>query len=186
MRKNLFLLLSLIPMFLNGQKIFFIPDTSVSGIKLQDSISLKSKIPNILDLIDHNGSGANVYLLNKDESEIVTLSFHSGSNAFVVAEIHIASIGKGSVIKTKTVKLAVDIFITESKIKLHIGKDDFIKIKGENYRLEKNGDTEVLKYVINNFESSVFLQRYNYPVYYANYSFKKGHLTKADFGFEYP
>ena len=186
MRKLLLLLILVIPFFLYGQDNNFKPDISVSGIVIQDSVSLKSKVPNIMNLIDHHGPGAVVYLLNKNESECLKLSFHSGSNSFEVAEFHIIPTDKLNVTETKSAKLNIDNFTTESKISLFMSRAELVKLKGNSFIEEKKENVEILKYQIDNFELSSFLQEYNYPIYYANYSFENGKLIKIDFGFEYP
>jgi hypothetical protein len=186
MKKALSLFLILIPVLIYGQKDRFIPDTSIAGIKLQDPISLKLIIPDIRILTDYTGPGSHAYLLNKDESESVTLTFHAGSRSEIVAEIQLIGREKGKIKGSKTIKLNIDSFVTESNIKLNLNKNDLVKIKGTNYELEKINDKEILRYFIDNFETSSFLQRYNYPNYYANYIFKDNKLTKIEFGFTYP
>lgn len=77
--------------------------------------------PNYIKLVDFP-LGAEVFLLNKDESETLTVSFYAGSSAYEPMEFHISTSDKDRMIKSKTLKLNVDIFTTESNIKLHISK----------------------------------------------------------------
>lgn len=186
MKKAISLFLILIPILIYGQKDRFIPDTSIAGIKLQDPISLKTIIPDIRMLTDYTGPGSHAYLLNKDESESVTLTFHAGSTSDIVAEIQLIERKKGQIKGAKIIKLNIDRFVTESNIKLYINKSDLVKIKGTNYELEERNDKEILRYFFDNFETSSFLQRYNYPNYYADYTFKDNKLIKIEFGFTYP
>jgi len=186
MKKVLSLSLILIPIFIYSQQGRFIPDTSIAGIKLQDPISLKTIIPDILMLTDYTGPGSHAYLLNKDESEIVILTFHAGSSSAIVAEIQLTGREKKQIKRAKIIKLNIDRFATESNIKLYINKSDLVKIKGTNYELEKRNDKEILRYFFDNFETSSFLQRYNYPNYYADYTFKDNKLIIIEFGFTYP
>ena len=72
-------------------------------------------------------------------------------------------------------------FFTESGIKLGISKKDLIKIKGNNF-VETN---HVLRYEISDYEKSHFLEKYNLPIYFAEYTFDQDKLCKIDFGFEY-
>jgi hypothetical protein len=185
MRKMLTMIVTLIPIFLYGQKAIFIPDTSVSGIKLQDPISLTSKIQNIRALIDDSGPEGQAFILNKDNSEILILTFHAGTSWDRVAEFHIAANKQGTNYR-KSIKLNIDRFVTESSIKLYMTKSDLIKIKGGNYKLEKVSDNEILKYEIDDYLTSQFLGRYNYPEYYEIYTFHKDRLIIIYFGFEYP
>ena len=186
MKNILCVIFIFIPTFLNGQKYIFEPDTSISGIKLQDPGSLKSMIPNIMTLIDYQGPGAQACLLNKDETEIVILVFHAGSSANEVAEIHVYSKPNSPNKCTKPIKLGIDRFITENNIKLYIHKKDLIKIKGQPLLIDKINGEEILQYIINDYDKNGFLKRYNYPEYHAFYTFKQDKLVKMDFGFTYP
>jgi hypothetical protein len=186
MRNFLTLILLFVPIILSAQEDIFVPDTSVSGIKLQDPISLKALIPNILELKYTTGPGSRAFLQNKDGSENLTLTFHAGSTAYEVAEMHISAIKSEEIKNAKTIKLNIDRFITESNIKLNIRKTELIKIKGTNYETAIVNGNETLKYIIVIFETSSFLRRYNLPIYYANYTFKDDRLIIIDFGFEYP
>ena len=71
---------------------------------------------------------------------------------------------------------------TESGIKLGISKKDLIKIKGNNF-VETN---HVLRYEISDYEKSHFLEKYNLPIYFAEYTFDQDKLSKIYSGFEYP
>lgn len=73
-------------------------------------------------------------------------------------------------------------FSTENGIKLGISKEDLLKIKGNNFVEE--GD--VIKYTLDDFNNSSFLQKYNLPIYFSNYTFKYNKLIEIYFGFEYP
>jgi hypothetical protein len=186
MKTILCLILVFISTFLNAQKYILVPDTTISGIKLQDPTSLKSMIPNIMTLVDYEGPGAQACLLNKDETESAILIFHAGSTANEVAEIHVYSKLNGPTKCSKPIKLGIDRFITESNIKLYMLKKDLIKIKGQPHLIDKINGEEILQYIINDYEKNDFLKRYNYPEYHAFYTFKQGKLIKMDFGFTYP
>jgi hypothetical protein len=57
---------------------------------------------------------------------------------------------------------------------------------GKDFKLEKNGEQEIVKYRINNVESSDFLKSYGLPEYFADFTFQKGNLVKFDLGFTNP
>lgn len=78
-----------------------------------------------------------------------------------------------------------NIFESENKIKLGITVGDLRSIKGEPYKITTK-QTTCFYYKIDDYENSEFLNRYNYPSYYANYEFKNGYLIEFSFGFEYP
>jgi hypothetical protein len=91
MKYILILLIATLTLFLEAQDNTFIPDTSLSGLKLQDSISLRSIVPEFMEKIDYAGPGARIFLINKGKTETVTLIFHSGSKADLIAEINLNS-----------------------------------------------------------------------------------------------
>jgi hypothetical protein len=186
MKSILTLLFATLTLSIKGQDNTFIPDTSLSGLKLQDSISLRSIIPEFMEKIDFAGPGARLFIFNKDKTETATLIFHSGSQSDLIAEIKLNAFMDSEYIKDKSFKLNIDHFKTESNIKLGITKAELVQLKGEAYIIDKMNGKETLKYRITNDETSSFLIRYNYPSYYANYEFEKGLLKSVSFGFEYP
>ena len=167
---------------MKGQNSDFIPDTTVSGIKLFDFVTLKTMIPNINDLIDYNGPGGQADFVNKDATEHLICNFWSNG----ISEVHIARNNSELKQREKKTKLDIVVFQTESHIRLDMTKNEFIKIKGTKYKTEKAGDLEILKYGLNDLKSSSFLQKYHLPEYYADYTFKGGRLVKIDFGFPEP
>jgi hypothetical protein len=186
MRNIILLIFIFIPSFLNGQIYIENPDTSISGIKLQDPSSLISKIPNIKSLIDSKGPEIRACLLNKDETEKAELIFHAGSSANEVAEIHVYAIDNKTIICSKPIKLDIDKFVTESNISLFMTRKEVVKKKGKIYVINHINGEVILYYTLNDFENSKFLKRYNYPEYHATYTFKRDRLIKMDFGFTYP
>ena len=51
---------------------------------------------------------------------------------------------------------------------------------------QKNGPDLFLEYQIDNADKDPELKEFGYPVYYAEYEFKKGKLIRFRFGFAYP
>jgi hypothetical protein len=186
MKKIQPILFLLITNVLSAQNSIFIPDTSISGIILKDQSSLKSHVSNIRMMIDYDGPGEEACLLNKDESEIVVLVFHAGASMYEVAEMHVYAKPYKPNKCRKPIKLSIDRFVTESGIKLYLQKKDLIKIKGKPLLIDKINGEEILEYLINDYEKSGFLKRYDYPGYHAFYTFKQDKLIKMDFGFTYP
>ena len=185
MKKILTILIFIIPLVCFGQKSDLKPDVSVSGIRLKDGSSVEAIFPHYKELLDFP-LAAEIFLLNSDESETLTISFYPGSDAYSPMEFHVTSTDKKQLNKSKTVKLNVSRFKTESNIKLNISMEDLFKIMGKDFKLEKNGEQEIVKYRINNIESSEFLKSYGLPEYFANFTFQKGSLIKFDLGFTNP
>jgi hypothetical protein len=172
MKKILPILVSIIPLVCFGQKSEFRPDVSVAGIRLQDVSSVELKFPHYRELPDFP-IAAEIFLLNSDESETLTISFYPGADAYSPMEFHVTSTVKKQLNKSKTVKLNVSRFKTENNIKLNILKDDLIKIMGKGFKLENYGEPEIVKYRINNVETSDFLESYGLTEYFADFAFQK-------------
>ena len=88
--------------------------------------------------------------------------------------------------KSKSIKISLDKFTTESNIQLNMTENKLIQIKGKDYTIEKDGDKEIIKYRISDSETSNFLIRHSCPAYYADYLFIRGLLNHISFGFEIP
>ena len=184
MKKILHILVFIIPTVCFGQKSEFRPDVSVDGIRLRDSNSVGLKFPHYRKLLDFP-LGAEIFLLNSDESETLTISFYPGSDADSPMEFHVTSTDKKQLNKSKAIKLNVSRFKTENNIKLNISKDDLFRIMGKDFKLENYGEIEIVKYRINN-QASDFLKSYGLPEYFADFTFQKGKLIKFDLGFTNP
>ena len=65
-------------------------------------------------------------------------------------------------------------------------KDEIVNIKGDKYTEIKEDKTLIIRYVLNDFNNSGFLKRYNMPVYIAEYWIQENKLIRYRFGFEYP
>jgi len=77
-------------------------------------------------------------------------------------------------------------FKTGKNISLGLSREKVVSILGDGFQEKSKENLIILKYVIDNFNSSPFLKFYNMPIYYGEYQFKNNMLTKFSFGFEYP
>jgi lipoprotein len=156
-----------------------VPDISVNDIKLSDTTvvvlgysDLKYNVIEIKEALPY------AIFTNENKTEILKLYLFYGTkiNQFYQAEI--------SPYDKKTIPNPTKYknFSTESGIKLGISKKDLIKIKGNSF-VETN---HVLRYEISDYEKSHFLEKYNLPIYFAEYTFDQDKLCKIYFGFEYP
>src|SRR5664279_4611069 len=109
MKKILTILIFIIPLVCFGQKSDLKPDVSVSGIRLKDGSSVEAIFPHYKELLDFP-LAAEIFLLNSDESETLTISFYPGSDAYSPMEFHVTSTDKKQLNKSKTVKLNVSRF----------------------------------------------------------------------------
>ena len=156
-----------------------VPDISVNDIKLSDTTAVVLGYSDLkYNIIEDNKVLPDVIFTNESKTEILKLYLFYGTkrNEFYQAEI--------SPYDKKTIPNPTKYknFSTESGIKLGISKKDLIKIKG-NIFVETN---HVLRYEISDYEKSYFLEKYNMPIYFAEYTFDQDKLNKIYFGFEYP
>lgn len=77
-------------------------------------------------------------------------------------------------------------FITESGIRLGLLVDSLVKIKGSDFRVQKNGTEILLIYEIKDYHQSEFLIRYNMSSYFMKYNIKNDVVQQIIFGFDYP
>lgn len=162
----------------------FNPDTTIGQISLINSKNVDSYLgANIMDkLIDHEQPHTTI--LSEDKKQKLTIYFHPGSaqkefSAFKIEYKGDHPVGKVTIVKG-------DKFQTESGIELGISVGDLKAIKGEPDTVTTIGERLNYHYQIDDFKNSLFLKRYNMPLYYADYFFTNGYLTEFKFGFEYP
>lgn len=156
-----------------------VPDISVNDIKLSDTTTVVLGYSDLkYNVIEDKEELPYVIFTNENKTEILKLYLFYGTkkNEFYQAEI---SPYDKKIVPNPT-KYAN--FSTEGGIKLGISKKDLIKIKGNNF-VETN---HVLRYEISEYEKSHFLEKYNLPIYFAEYTFDQDKLSKIYFGFEYP
>lgn len=156
-----------------------VPDISVNNIKLSDTTAVVLGYSDLkYNVIEGKEELPYVIFTNENKTEVLKLYLFYGTkrNEFYQAEI--------SPYDKKTISNPTKYknFSTESGIKLGISKKNLIKIKGNNF-VETN---HVLRYEISDYEKSHFLEKYNMPIYFAEYTFDQDKLSKIYFGFEYP
>lgn len=156
-----------------------VPDISINDIKLSDTTAVVLGYSDLkYNIIEDKEVLPYAIFTNENKTEILKLYLFYGTkrNEFYQAEI--------SPYDKKTISNPTKYknFSTESGIKLGISKKDLIKIKGNNF-VETN---HILRYEISDYENSHFLEKYNLPIYFAEYTFDQDKLCKIYFGFEYP
>ncbi|MFZ4414741.1 MAG: hypothetical protein ACOYOV_16775 [Bacteroidales bacterium] len=159
------------------------PDTSVFGIKLNDSQSKINQVGDQFELRNDNEDLPYEKFCSLDKQQILTLFFHPGGSKNEFSEFQLTYYSKKDA--AAVVKTAV--FKTEKGIELGLSMQKLIAVLGYCFKTVKtNKNTEIIKYQIDDFKHSEFLKRYNMPLYYAEYEFKNDKLIRFRFGFEYP
>jgi hypothetical protein len=160
----------------------FIPDTAIGRISLVSSRNVDNFLgENVMDKLVDKGLPAST-VISEDLTQRLTYYFHPGGVKKEFSEFQVSYAGP-----TDRNEFVTDEkeFVTESGIKLGMTMGALRSMKGEPDSISA-GEITVLHYRMDDLENSVFLQRYNMPVYYADYEFKDGFLNEFQFGFEYP
>ncbi|AUP78993.1 hypothetical protein [Flavivirga eckloniae] len=168
-----------------NEELQFAIETSINKINLLDSKSLLNVISSPVFIENGKSEFPELIILNKDNTQKLTLLFYPGSNKnqvsyFILEQIDRATIPKGE----NVFKIAEAIFKTNNGIALGVKKEVIeSKYLSENFKLIQ-GD-KLLSFVLDDFNNS-FLKEYNMPMYSAKYYFTDNTIKRIEFGFEYP
>lgn len=125
--------------------------------------------------LTNNDYGFSTYEFKLGDHHIIQFIVHPGSVKYEVSEVkiifdlnrHLTNSYPGSAITQKGIFLGMSKEELISKLdKPKMGLNDVLEYKAEN-------DTEILA-------------KYNMPIYYGKYTFRKNKLVSFSFGFEYP
>jgi hypothetical protein len=167
--------------FIDKKVIDFVPDISVNNIMLEDEKSVTESLGDIYERLDFQEDFPFYILTNIDGRQYFKLVYLSGNIFGRMSQFEVGYtntyIGNNS---------NYEYFETESGIKLGISLETLCKIKGNNYTTYCKNDTTIYKYEISDISTSYFLQKYNMPVYFAEYWICGNKLIKFLFGFDYP
>lgn len=159
------------------------PDTSVFDIILYDRESSIRQVGEKFAPIEEGMDMPYENFCTEDKKQTLTLFFHYGGFKNSFAEFQVKTYSpsdSAALLKTTS-------FVTNSGIKLGISKIKVVSILGNCFKTIQNDKSkEIIKYIINDFEHSSFLKRFNMPIYYAEYEFESDKLIRFRFGFEYP
>lgn len=162
--------------------IFSNPDTSVSGIRIRNVVSVKNIVGKNTKL---EGDSTHIFYSN-DRKQVLKLTIHPGD---YYSQVSVFSISYSKDPESKSRKLNFKEFTTEKGIKLGQTKQQLIEKLGKCYvtRESTNEDLELFYQIkLPNDSKTKLLERNNMPIYYASYKFRKDKLYNFEFGFEYP
>ena len=160
-------------------------DISVNSIYLMDAESSQAVLGKNIRLIERENNFPIVPYYNKKKTQLLTLIFHPGSVKDSFSEFKVKRTTTNNNETIYTLK-NIDSFVTGKQIQIGITKKQLIDILGDKFESEVKDGILAIKYKINNFEKSEFLQKYNMPSYYGEYRFINDNLIEYSFGFEYP
>ncbi|NLR95042.1 hypothetical protein [Flammeovirga agarivorans] len=162
--------------------IVFIPDTTISGISLFSINSFKNTLDRhkINPNIDGNIKDSVFTFSNIDGGQILKLYRYQGQAKNQFSEFEISD--DNSIINEVTLKTNNNEFITENGIKLKMTIGQIKAIKGEPEILNIDESKTKFTYILDDSINNEFLKNHDIPLYYSEYSFTNGYLTKFKFG----
>ena len=168
-----------------GSAITFIPDSVLAGVVLRDTtsaLSVLGRIPGESLLDDHQGM-PRASFFNRDNTEVLTVHIHYGGYTKEYCELRLSPPDH----ELPRAALPVEGSSSGRGVALAISEAGIVRKFGTGaVRSVGNNGNVVLAYAIKDHASSPFLQRFNYPSYYARFTFERGRLIDYRFGFEYP
>ncbi|HET6227292.1 MAG TPA: hypothetical protein VFF27_13495 [Bacteroidia bacterium] len=162
--------------------VFSDPDTSLSGIKIDDAQSTLDVLGKEIKL---RGDTTHFYYSN-DKKQVLGLKVHAGS---AYSQVSIFTVVYAIDEKKPYGKINVKIFETEKRIKLGMPEKEIIEKLGTCYTVtDSSTSIHELYYRLElpNDSKTKLLERCNMPFYYGKYRFINNKLSLMEFGFEYP
>ena len=166
----------------------YLPDISINNFSLHKPTGLFIDKDNFKQNLNQVSLPFSYLLiLNKTQDQYFKLTYYPGGtydqfSYFEIGQIKIDTLNKQIKYKISD----EDNFTSETNIKIGISKNDFIRIKGNDF-IKTKSDLDKLFYQLKiDSDTTGFLKNYNMPIYDAIYHFRSDTLIKFEFGFEYP
>lgn len=162
-------------------------DIGVNGIFISDNYGVGKILGDSLNLLKATTHMPfpHINYVNKDSTELLVLISHHGAYKYEFSEFRITKFNQ-PFREEYTVLSNVVKFTTYKGLSLGMNVSEFRKIFGFHFYMLPEGDTIEYVYQLRDDENSPFLEFYNMPIYYGNYTFKNDQLIKIEFGFKYP
>lgn len=165
----------------NSKEQNYLPDVSISKIKLLDTLGVEKYIGSQVIYKLNNGLPRSISFSSSNFNQTLEIYHHPGANKNEFSEFRVYY----SYEKNDSILDDIE-FITESGICLGITKKSIQEIKGPPKNIILDDKIEIYEYSVNDFSSSLFLKKYNMPEYQSKYFFKDDILIRFHFGFIYP
>lgn len=162
------------------------PDTEINGMTLTDSESIVRVIGADSDanLIDDDHDLPHVRFVTSNGAQEMVLFLPYGANADEYAEVEVKEAGTEALTITD---LPIEVFKTGHGVSLGMTVKEVESIFGRCVKSRQaNSHDLFIEYEIANADSDPEVGRFGYPLYYAEYEFVRGRLTRFRFGFAYP
>lgn len=160
------------------------PDTSVAGIRLMDEASAVAVVGAAPQLSEGEEDLPHASFVSHDGTQMLILFVHPGSVLDEYAEVEVRETGPEALALKD---LTVDSFVSGQGVELGQTPEQVLQKLGTCIKArDRDGETEIIQYEVRDGLTNPALKAFGYDVYFAEYEFTNGKLTRYRFGFEYP
>ena len=160
------------------------PDVSIDGIVLTDRESAIKVVGTGARLNESEDDLPHARFVSTNGAQELVLFAHYGAieDEYAEAEVRVAGA------EALTLKdLPIESFKTGRGVELGMSVGQVQALFGTCFKSrQKTGQDLFFEYEIANADRDPELKNFGYPVYYAEYEFKRGKLVRFRFGFAYP
>ncbi len=160
------------------------PDVSISGIKLTDRDSAVALVGSGADLIESEEDLPHARFVSKSGAQELVLFAAFGAVEDEYSEVEVKAAGAEALVLHD---LPIETFKTGRGVELGMSVAAVEALFGTCFKSrEKSGGELFFEYEITGADRDAELKEFGFPIYYAEYEFQKGKLTRFRFGFAYP
>jgi hypothetical protein len=160
------------------------PDLEIAGVKLTDSNSAVAVVGASPPLVESEDDLPHARFVSTNGAQELVLFAHYGAVEDEYAEVEVRQAGPEALALKD---LPVESFKTGRGVELGMSVAQVQALFGTCFKSrQKTGDELFFEYEISDADRDPELAKFGYPIYYAEYEFKKGKLVRFRFGFAYP
>ncbi len=160
------------------------PDLEIAGVKLTDSDSAVAVVGASPKLVESEDDLPHARFVSTNGSQELVLFAHYGAVEDEYAEAEVRYAGPEALALKD---LPIESFKTGRGVELGMSVAQVQALFGTCFKSrQKTGQELFFEYEVANADRDRELMAFGYPIYYAEYEFKKDKLVRFRFGFAYP
>lgn len=160
------------------------PDTSISDIVLTDRESAKRVVGSGAKIFESEDDLPHARFVSTNGAQELVLFSHYGADEDEYAEVEVR-VGSAEALTLQD--LPVESFKTGRGVELGMSVREVQALFGTCFKTrQQTGQELFFEYEIANADRDPELKGFGYPVYYAEYEFRRGKLIRFRFGFAFP
>jgi len=160
------------------------PDISISGITLTDRESAVNVVGTNANLEESEDDLPHARFVSTNGAQELVLFAHFGAEEDEYAEVEVREAGAEALALKD---LPIETFKTGRGVELGMSARQVQALFGTCFKSrQKTGPDLFFEYEIEGADRDPELKNFGYPVYYAEYEFKRDKLVRFRFGFAYP